>query len=552
MIDSTCGGRGICGRCRVIAGGELSPPDAAEVEHFAGRPEDLRLACRAKVLGDVSVNVSDAWTKLECALGPQFRDVPLDSPLKRTALPRPGEGAIPYADTIPLKISDPRVLAKIASWDGNRESFGVAFLDELMDVEFDRSRVLGAAVDIGTTTLSLNLFDLETGEFLNRSSAINPQTAYGGDVITRIAYCRENAEGVSVLQAALIAQVESMLDEVLAKVAESRSHVRLVTAAGNTTMLHILAGVNPLTLALAPFRPIFLRPLVIEAERCGLHIAQQGRLALLPGASAYVGADIVAGLTAIDYRSCSGCTLFVDIGTNGEMVLLERTGRLLATSCAMGPALEGMNISCGCRAVQGAIDSVTLCGDMTPRFTTIGGAPPTGLCGSGLVDLVAALVCTGVIDPNGAFSHKISATSTGRLRGDRYYLTEHVFLSQKDVRQVQLAKSAAITGILTLLSEAGLSVADLERIIVGGSFGYHLDPENLKHIGLLPAEYMGRINMVGNSSLCGASLALISHQIMKEMEELASAIRVVELGSHPDFSREFISHLKFMPDCTQD
>ncbi len=547
-VESTCDGRGICGKCRVVAHGKLSPPDDVERMHLAGQSADIRLACRAKVLGNVSVTVSDSWIQLQSVFGPKFREVAVNSPVKRVALPEKDRSSSPYVETLPFRVFDPGILAKIATWDGSKDrATGIVFGDELLDIRFDQKPVLGAAVDIGTTSLSLYLFDLDNGELLGRSSALNPQTAYGGDVITRINYCRQNSDGLSILRTALIGQLGLMLDEALGE-RRSRDQVVLMTAAGNTTMLHILAGVNPLSLALAPFRPTFLKPLVLEGERWGLPIAPQGRLILLPGAAAYVGADIVGGLTAIDYRSCPAGTLFVDIGTNGEIVLIEGPDRLLGTSCAMGPALEGMNISCGCRAIPGAIDSVILGSDMLPRFTTIGGEPPVGICGSGLVDLIAALVTSGIIAPSGAFNPEADKRKTDRLQGDRYYLTENIFLSQKDIRQVQLAKSAAISGILTLLSEAGRSVSDLEQIIVAGSFGFHLNAENLKRIGLLPAEYAGQITFAGNSSLSGASLALLNKDILKDMEDLASLIQVLDLGSHPDFSKQFIYHLDFASD----
>lgn len=543
--ESTCGGRGVCGKCRVVAHGELSPPDDVEREHLAGLPADVRLACRAKVLGNVSVTVSDTWTQLQSSFGFKCREVAFDSPVKRIILPEKGRGSRPYAETLPFRIADPRLLDKIASWDGSEnQASGVVFGNEILDIRFDMEPVLGAAVDIGTTSLSLHLFDLDKGKLLGGSSALNPQTAYGGDVITRIDYCRKKPEGLSVLRSALIGQLESMLGETLGE-GRSRSQVYLMTAAGNTTMLHILAGVNPLSLGLAPFRPIFLKSLVMEGELSGLPIAPQGRLILLPGAAAYVGADIIGGLSAIDYRSCSGCTLFIDIGTNGEIVLIEKPDRLLGTSCAMGPALEGMNISCGCRAVPGAINTVTLDNDMLPRFTTIGDLPPIGICGSGLIDLVAALVTTGVIAPSGAFNPRAGKSLTDRLEGDRYNLTDNIFLSQKDIRQVQLAKGAAITGILTLLSEAGRSVADVEQIIVAGSFGCHLNPESLKCIGLLPEDYTGPVTFVGNSSLSGASLVVLNQDMLKDMEHLASGIRVLDLGAHPDFTQRFISRLDF-------
>lgn len=546
-MESTCDGRGVCGKCRIVAHGNLSPPDDQEREHLVGQHVDVRLACRAKVLGNVSVTISDSWTQLQSVFGPQCRKVDLDSPVKQMLLPEKGRDSNPYAETLPIRITDPRVLDQIAMWDGNQNpAFGVVFENELLDIRFDQEPVLGAAVDIGTTSLSLYLFNLDTGEYLGKSSALNPQTSYGGDVITRINYCREHPDGVSVLRSELTRQLGMMLDEALGG-ERSRDQVFLMTAAGNTTMLHILAGVNPLSLALAPFRPTFLKPLVLEGERSGLPIHPLGRIILLPGASAYVGADIISGLIAIDYQSCTKSTLFIDIGTNGEIVLLEGPDRLLGTSCAMGPALEGMNISCGCRAIPGSIDSVILGDDKIPRFTTIGGVAPVGICGSGLVDLVAALVRSGLIAPSGAFNPEADKRLTAQLHGDRYYLTDKVFLSQKDIRQVQLAKSAAITGILTLLTQAGRTVADLERIIVAGSFGYHLNPESLKRIGLLPPEYAGQITFVGNSSLSGASVAMLSRATLTDMEHLASFVQVLDLSSHPAFRDYFLSHLDFPP-----
>jgi len=219
----------------------LSPPDEAEREHLAGQSADVRLACRAKVVGDVSATISDTWTQLQSVYGPKCREVALDSPVKRISLPDKGRGFSPYAETLPFRIADPRVFDKIAAWDGDKnQAFGIVFGNEILDIRFDQEPVLGAAVDIGTTSLSLYVFDLDRGEFLGSSSALNPQTAYGGDVITRIHYCRGNPEGVSVLRSALIGQLESMLEEALGR-GRTRSQVFLMTAAGNTTMLHILA-----------------------------------------------------------------------------------------------------------------------------------------------------------------------------------------------------------------------------------------------------------------------------------------------------------------------
>ena len=546
FVESACDGRGVCGKCRVSVQGELTPPDDKESAHLFGLQPGVRLACMARVLGRVNVTIGDDWTRLTPVFGLKDSDVALDCPVKRGMLPdgEPGSPR-PYVETLPFRTGDPRVLNKIATWNQqNGKASGVIFGDEILDLHLDMKPLLGAAVDLGTTNLSLYLFNLETGELLGRSSALNPQTAYGGDVITRITYCRQRPEGVSVLREAVLKGLAAILDEALGPF-RSRDQVYLITVAANTTMLHILAGVQPLCLGLAPFRPAFLSPLVLTGEQSGMPIHPQGRCILLPGVSAYIGADITAGLAAIDYRKRTGTVLFIDIGTNGEMVLIVGTGRMLGASCAVGPALEGMNISCGCRAVPGAVDSFSLDEDFSPHFTTISGLPPVGICGSGLIDLIAALVSSGLISPTGAFNPKAGVRLGTWMKGDRYQLTDSIFLTQKDVRQVQLAKAAVHTGVLMLLTEAGISVSDLEEIVVAGSFGYHLNPESLRQISLIPREFQGKVSFVGNSSLSGASMALLNQKVLVDMEQIRSRVSVLELASHLQFRAQFISSLRF-------
>ncbi|MCA1959642.1 MAG: ASKHA domain-containing protein [Desulfomonile sp.] len=545
-VESTCNGRGACGACKVTAHGELTPPDDKEQEHLIGRPHDVRLACMARVVGRVRVSLSEDWTRLKAVFGVEDRTVRVDSPLKRIQLPQPDAGsALPYAEILSIQTNDPQVLNRIATWDWrNAQAFGAVFRGELLDVVPDGVPLLGAAVDVGTTSLSLSLFDLESGELVGRNSSLNPQTAYGGDVITRITYCRQEPDGLSTLRHALTQKLGEMLDEALGP-DHSREQVYLMTVAANTTMLHILAGVEPLSLALAPFRPVFLKSLALTGEQSGLPIHPRGRAILLPGVSAYIGADIIAGLAAIDYRSRGRVTLFIDMGTNGEIVLIQTPDRMIAASCAMGPALEGMNISCGCRAIPGAIDSFALDDDLSPRFTTIGRLPAAGICGSGLIDLVASLYAAGLIQPGGAFNPNGDRRLKARMNDDRFHLTDNVFLTQQDIRQVQLAKGAVMSGTLMVLEDAGLTSGDVEEIIVAGAFGYHLDPGNLKRIGLLPHDYRGPVSFVGNSSLTGACFALLNEQIMKEIEEIPAAVRVLELSSHPGFSSRFIANLSF-------
>jgi uncharacterized 2Fe-2S/4Fe-4S cluster protein (DUF4445 family) len=546
LVESTCDGRGICGKCRVSAQGAMEPPDETERGHLIGLPSDVRLACRAKVVGEVHVTLNDEWTKLTSAFGLHEGRAPLDSSIRRFELPEiDPRSPRPYAETLPFRVTDPRVLNKLANWEQKTDArFGVILEDEILDVRFGREHLLGAAVDLGTTSLALYVFNLETGDLVGKSSALNPQTAYGGDVITRVNYCRQNSDGVQLLAAKVIERLGPMLDEALGRF-HSRDEVYLMTMAGNTTMLHILAGVQPLSLALAPFRPVFLSPLVLAGDHFGLPMNPLGRCILLPGASAYIGADIIAGLVAINYESKTGLTLFIDIGTNGEMVLMDGPDSLLGTSCAVGPALEGMNISCGCRAVPGAVDSFAFNDDLLPDFTTIGGLPAVGICGSGLIELTAALLTAGLISPSGAFNPEATDSLTSRMKDDRYHLTDDVFLTQRDVRQVQLAKGAVLSGILTLMKEAGHSVGDLEEIVIAGSFGYHLNEDSLRRIGLLPQDFRGKVSFVGNSCLSGASMALLNREVLRNMSNIAGCIKVVELGSHPSFRSNFISSLQF-------
>jgi uncharacterized 2Fe-2S/4Fe-4S cluster protein (DUF4445 family) len=238
------------------------------------------------------------------------------------------------------------------------------------------------------------------------------------------------------------------------------------------------------------------------------------------------------------------------MGTNGEIVLIQGPDRMIAASCALGPALEGMNISCGCRAVPGAVDSFALDDDLVPRFTTIEGLPPAGICGSGLIDLMASLLDSGLILPGGGFNADADPRLKGRMKGNCYHLTDEVFLTQHDIRQVQLAKGALMAGILVVLEHAGLTAVDVEEIIVAGAFGYHLNPKNLKRIGLLPQGYQGLIKFVGNSSLTGASLALLNDQIMKEIEQIPAQVQVLELSSHAGFSSQFVANLSFAEKTT--
>ena len=315
-------------------------------------------------------------------------------------------------------------------------------------------------------------------------------------------------------------------------------------------MLHLAANIDPEPLGRYPYVPTLRGACHLPAAQLGLAIAKVGVVYVPPVVSAYVGADITAGMLATELTGKTGVTLFVDIGTNGEMVL-ARDGRLQATSTAAGPAFEGMNIACGMRAAHGAIERVSLA-DGRVTLRTIGDAPAVGLCGSGLLDAVAELATHDVIESSGRFTKKPEVLPAGlrerltTLDGKPVFrLSESVYLSQSDIRQVQLAKGAVRAGIDVLLKRNGISPADVDRALIAGSFGYHLTVRSLIDIGLFPAEFDGRVDYVGNTSRSGAEALLGNASARASLEQEVSAVEAVELANDDDFTQLFVKAMGF-------
>ncbi|MDR2516124.1 MAG: ASKHA domain-containing protein, partial [Spirochaetaceae bacterium] len=399
---------------------------------------------------------------------------------------------------------------------------------------------------------------------LASESSINPQTRYAQDVLGRIRFAAKEEWGLAVLHNALLEAVNAMLDSLLQKTGVKRERIYEAVYAGNTTMLHLAAGVETAPLGQYPYTP-----LLAGAEYRGaaaLNISPFGRVWFPPFVSAWVGADIVSGMLALRLDEKKGVTLFIDIGTNGEMVL-ARDGKLAASSTAAGPAFEGMNIRCGMRAGRGAIDSFTIEGDECV-FTVIGGGEAEGICGSGLFDIAGELARTGVVEKNGRFAgpEKTGGRLGARLlpppeepspqggaspdtKGGKiaFYITGTVYISQKDIRQIQLAKGAIRCGIDMLLSRFGLAPSGVDAVEIAGSFGYHLRETSLLDTGLLPPEFAGKITFAGNTSLAGAAAFLLNRHFRGRMRNLAAAVETVELADDPAFEKNFVRCLAF-PD----
>lgn len=392
----------------------------------------------------------------------------------------------------------------------------------------------GVAVDIGTTTVVLYLVNLLTGVLTETRAILNPQTKYGADVITRIQFTTTNNDGLKILQSELIDALNQELTKLIHFAEISANEIVKIVFAANTTMLHLLLGVNPKSLALAPFKAQFTDEQILRGDQLGLNCFPEAEIKVLPSVSAFVGADIVAGLASINPLEKHKNYLFMDIGTNGELALVTEDS-IFCCSTAAGPAFEGAKISCGMGAVEGAISTFSNGG-----FTVIGDEKPSGICGSGLIDIVAWLCDNGRIDTEGQMNDDytiVTATETGT--------GQPVYINQNDIREVQLAKSAIASGIKILVKQAGMSFEKIDTLFLAGGFGNYINTESAIRIGLLPSEMKDKIIPLGNTSGTGAILALKSVRFDDVVQKLLSKTIHVELAADEDFAVEFAMNMFF-------
>lgn len=543
-IETPCNCIGVCGKCKVKAFGELYSKTDEEYKHTEN--DNIRLACLAKVKGDVTVELLKEEKSLKTINRGFSIQTEVDSSIKRVRLPLFDERSfIPYKDTLDFRVSDIDLIKELGEIERqkNKEKYGMVFNNELLQIMDFENTPLGVSMDIGTTGISAYLVDLDSGKVLNKVSALNPQTEFGGDVISRITYCIEEENGADILSKCIRAKINFMVKE-LVQDEYNIEDIYSVIIAANTTMLHLFLGVIPDAIAQAPYRPVFLNKLDFKAIELGIEINSKGILTLLPSASAYVGADILSGIVAVDFQNKKHSSIFIDIGTNGEIVAISE-GKMAAASTAAGPALEGMNISCGSRAEEGAIDSFSIDENHDISYTTIGGGKAKGICGSGLLDIAANLIKFDIVHYTGKFNKELPKNFKERLKDKKFYITEEIYISQKDIRQIQLAKGAIASGIAMLLKEINIGIEDIEEAVIAGAFGYHLNPESISTVGIIPKGFRGKVNFVGNSSIEGARIALINKEKLKEMSEIKKNIRVIELSTREDFQDYFIKFLNF-------
>jgi len=385
----------------------------------------------------------------------------------------------------------------------------------------------GVAVDLGTTTVALYFLSLADGSIEKVSSFLNPQMRFGADIISRITWCQENEAGLEELQNAIIERINYELDTFLSGRSLDHNNIEKIVVAGNTTMLHMLLGEDPVPIALAPFTPKFTSGQIRIGASSGLKINPNGQLITLDCLSAYVGADIIAGLAAL--KSLYRNFLFVDIGTNGEIALVKGD-MVYACSAAAGPAFEGASISCGMAAVSGAISGFSDDG----AFNVIGNTEPLGICGSGIVDIAAYLVRRGIVDETGFMKEPFIIHSGN-----------NIVITRQDIREIQLAKSAIYSGIRILMKRSGTRFEDIDALFLAGGFGNFINIGSAVSLGLLPSELENRILAVGNSAGIGAMQYLRSDDIEKRMKRILENSQYVELSEAEDFPEEFATNMYF-------
>lgn len=414
----------------------------------------------------------------------------------------------------------------------------------LPDLKSDKTGY-GAAVDIGTTTVVAYLYDCGKAIQLGAASRINSQASLGVDVISRIKYCSDFENGLQTLNSAIISDINSLLEELAKSQGISADDVRHIVVTGNTTMLHLFAGISPVSMGVLPFKPESLFGEYYDSGKLGLS-AKHANVYLMPCISAFVGGDITAAILASGlYKEKQLCAL-LDIGTNGE-VALGNSDFLYVTSTAAGPAFEGAQISRGMAGVPGAINRAYPYNGAI-EITTIGDRPAQGVCGSGLLDAAALMVSSGLVDETGRIADKSEAMSRYIVESDGQpgiEISPGIVITQKDIREIQTAKAAIAAGLEALLHHAGKAIEDVSKIYLAGGFGNFMDPNSAIKVGLLPSQAAGSIGAIGNAAGTGAIMALLRDEYKQTCEEIAKTGRHVELGSNPVFFERYIENMYF-------
>jgi uncharacterized 2Fe-2S/4Fe-4S cluster protein (DUF4445 family) len=560
--DAPCGGKGTCGKCLVNV--------------IEGEPAGVQKACLVKVTGDMVINAQTSakhsilldGVKRQISIAPAIKSVNVS--VEKCVIGESSSDwlrlktAVSEATGVPIE-SIPASLPIM--------SHLYEFLcanNYVINVVMCENRILALrpaddpiylmAFDIGTTTVVGYLLDGKTGKELAVTSMLNPQSQYGADVIERSNYALEH--GVDKLSSLIREALNDLIGEAVKKANVDRNDIYMISVVGNTCMHHLFAGISPGALVHSPYNPTVSEAMYLSAKHYNININPKGQIMLLSNIAGFVGADTIGVLLSTEFDTMEELTLVIDIGTNGEMVLGTKD-RMIACSTAAGPAFEGAKIACGMRGAKGAIDHVAFEGT---EFTyhVIDEAKPIGLCGSALMDIVASLLEVGIIDEMGRIVDDDELiTDAAKANKDRIIMVndkhkgfvlvpakdsgtgENIYLSQQDIREVQLAKSAMAAGIVLMSDTLGVETSDIQKVMIAGAFGNYMSPHSACAIGMIPKELEERIVPVGNAAGEGSKIAILNQNEFHRSSHISDNCEFLELATHPDFQDTYVDEMEF-------
>lgn len=560
-IDAPCGGNGTCGKCLV------------KVITEDGTVDEV-LACKTFIRENMTIDISHKSSDYHILQGGSMNKTDLKPMIKRVQVfvekAQLGDHrsewerlceAISTVCNIPTQelTTSTHVLSTLYNdfIRFNRNVDVILFDREVLCVCPVGSPLYAVAFDIGTTTIVGYLLNLDTGEQVAVSSVLNPQSAYGADVIVRSKYSIEH--GVSPLTNAVRDSVNTIIDTLSTNASINMHEIFLIAIAGNTCMHHLFLGISPASLVYAPYNPAIRSGLVLNASALGIKSNANAKLIALPNIASFLGADTVSAVLASEMYRTEKLTLLIDFGTNGEIVLGNRDG-MIACSTAAGPAFEGALIECGMRGAEGAIDHVSLAGGKVD-YSVIGQRKPVGICGSGLLDIIGELIRVGLIDDTGKLHDECSSETSKELcqrvreiNGKKAFVIAEatecangspVYVTQKDIREVQLAKGAIAAGIMLLVEETAVTVDTIEQVLIAGAFGNYMSPESACQLSMIPPTLRNRIIPIGNAAGEGAKRVLLNSDEYQWAQQISSLCKYLELAAHPDFQDVFIDCLSF-------
>jgi uncharacterized 2Fe-2S/4Fe-4S cluster protein (DUF4445 family) len=569
-LKSLCGGKGECGKCKVI----VSPANEATVIEKRLLTQDeiaegYRLACRTTVSEDTEVYVPATsiteQQKLQTA-GKEMKVKPIP-PARKFFLELPEatlsdvrsdlqriKDELKRKYSVKVDSADIKVLNVIGATlrDSDWSITVIVRGNEIIGIEPGKTTDtnFGIAIDLGTTKIAFYLVDLLTGESINVYGITNPQIAYGEDILSRIRYAGNNKTNLEKLKSEVLKAINLAIKKLCKESRVREKDILEVVVVGNTAMHHLFLGLPVRQLGLAPFTMATNEALEIKAREFGFEICSGGYLSLPPPIAGFIGSDHLAMLIASEIERKEGNLIAIDIGTNTE-IALKTKGRIISCSCASGPAFEGAHIKHGMRAASGAIERVNIDSkSFEVSIATIDDKPAIGICGSGILDAISEMLRVGIIDSSGRINSGYKGVR--RIKGEKsleFVLAKEgrreITVTQQDVSEIQLAKGAIRTGIEILLEQTGLRVKDIDGIFVAGAFGTYIDPLKAVRIGMFPEIDIGKFVQIGNGAGIGAKAILISQKLRKKANQLANKIEYLELATYPSFSKHFTKAIRF-------